>query len=211
MFKKSVNVQWVLHPIGGEGWTNENGPCWGGLLSSGPRTNHPLLLSRPENRESYSKMYTLIILAKFLTTVYESYTFRIHSKLLIIRPLTKVLDFVRNNMFVWKYGLGPVNVCCSAWCHAAGILSWSMCGGGQQHSYPTKKGLHTTASTAATNHSITGSIAIRNYDSFLNYAAICFILRTRLKVPSHQIRSAWKLYGWTGLNEYKDPARCTDY
>ncbi len=59
-----------------------------------------------------------------------------------------------------------MNVCCSAWCHAVGILSWCMCGGGQQHSYPCipqlPQQLPITASQA--------SIAIWNYDSFLNYA-----------------------------------------
>ncbi len=32
-----------------------------------------------------------------------------------------------------------------------------------------------------------------------------------LKVPSHQIRSAWKWYGWVGLDEYMDRGWCTDF
>ena len=32
-------------------------------------------------------------------------------------------------------------------------------------------------------------------------------LTNYLKVPSHQIRSAWKWYDWIGLNEYKDRGR----
>ncbi len=57
-------------------------------------------------------------------------------------------------------------------------------------------------------------ISVALYICFANTIFSLFMtvrLGSALKVPSHQFRSAWKWYGWIGLDMYKDRGWKTDF